>query len=125
MMLLKLGIVFLVMAFIAFLFYLILPKEKISLLITFIILASVGFTTVLTNGANARIENFCEEYNICYELVETVAEYTDYSKEDVAKFFTIVQDDVEAWEAIKMLDSSLTDQDIDAIMRVSALKQEE
>ena len=67
----------------------------------------------------------CTEHCISYELVETVAENTDYTIEEVTDFFIIVNDDMEAWDAIKLLDSSLTDEQINAIMEISAMKQEE
>ena len=67
----------------------------------------------------------CTEHYISYELVETVAENTDYTVEEVTDFFIIVSDDMEAWDAIKLLDSSLTDEQINAIMEISAMKQEE
>ena len=67
----------------------------------------------------------CTEHCISYELVETVAENTDYTIEEVADFFIIVNDNMEAWDAIKLLDSSLTDEQINAIMEISAMKQEE
>jgi hypothetical protein len=67
----------------------------------------------------------CTEHCISYELVETVAENTDYTREEVTDFFIIVNDDMEAWDAIKLLDSSLTDEQINAIMEISAMKQEE
>jgi hypothetical protein len=67
----------------------------------------------------------CTEHYISYELVETVAENTDYTIEEVTDFFIIVNDNMEAWDAIKLLDSSLTDEQINAIMEISAMKQEE
>ena len=69
------------------------------------------------------VKEECEQYSICYELVETVAENTDYSRKEVLDFFIIVHDDMEAWDAIKMLDNSLTDEQVNAIMEISAMKQ--
>ena len=69
-------------------------------------------------------EEICYQNSISYELVETVAEYTHYTEEEVVNFFIIIADDIEAWEAIKMLDSSLTDDQIQAIMEISAMKQD-
>ena len=100
--------------------------------ITNILLSSIIGTSFMISGfglACLSIEmtpqEICEEYSICYELVETVAENTKYSEADVAKFFIIVSDDVEAWDAIKMLDSSLTDEQVNAIMEIRAMKQAE
>ena len=81
------------------------------------------FSTVIK--PEQTVSQLCEEYAICYELVETVAENTKYSEEDVAKFFVIVSDDMEAWDAIRMLDNSLTDEQINALMEISAMKQAE
>ena len=100
--------------------------------ITNILLSSVIGTSFMFGGftlACSSIEmtprEICEEYAICYELVETIAENTKYSEEDVAKFFAIVSDDMEAWDAIKMLDNALTDEQINALMEISAMKQAE
>ena len=71
----------------------------------------------------AAIQILCEENNICYELVETVAEYTDYTELEVAQFFTIVSDDVEAWDAVKMILDNPTDEQVNAIMEISGMKQ--
>ena len=68
-------------------------------------------------------KTICDNYAISYELVETVAEYTNYNEYEVANFFVIVADDVEAWEAIKLLDKSLTDAQVEAIMEISSMKQ--
>lgn len=90
-------------------------------------LGLVGGIIILLSSLFPKLspEQICEDYAICYELVETIAEYTDYSEQDIAQFFAIVCDDIEPYEAIKMLDSSLTDEQIDAIMEISAMKQAE
>ena len=71
----------------------------------------------------ATIEVQCEQNAICYELVETVAEYTDYTEQEIVDFFVIVSDDIDAWTAIRLLDSSLTEGQINAILEISAMKQ--
>ena len=88
-------------------------------------LFTLGLTinTIATSLSPAAIQNMCEENNICYELVETVAEYTDYTELEVAQFFTIVSDDVEAWDAVKMIMDDPTEEQINAIMEISGMKQ--
>jgi hypothetical protein len=81
-----------------------------------------GLSTVLSP---ASLQDICEENSICYELVETIAENTNYTEKQITDFFIIVSDDIEAWDAIKMLDSSLTDEQINAIMEISEMKQAE
>ena len=71
------------------------------------------------------IEEQCEQNAICYELVETVAEYTDYTEQEIVDFFIIVSDDIDAWTAIHLLDGSLTGEQIDALLEISAMKQAE
>lgn len=73
--------------------------------------------------AAPTIQEQCEENAICYELVETVAEYTDYTEQEIVDFFVIVSDDIDAWTAIRLLDSSLTEGQINAILEISAMKQ--
>jgi hypothetical protein len=87
-------------------------------------------TIVTAIGVNQdkafSVEELCGEYAISYELVQTVAEYTDYTEQEVADFFIIVSEsNVEAYDAIKMLDSSLTEKQINAIMEISAMRQVE
>lgn len=84
-------------------------------------------TIVTAIGVNQdkviSVEELCGEYAISYELVQTVAEYTDYTEQEVADFFIIVSEsNVEAYDAIKMLDSSLTEKQINAIMEISAMR---
>ncbi len=71
------------------------------------------------------VQEQCEQNAICYELVETVAEYTDYSEQEIVDFFIIVSDDIDAWTAIHLLDGSLTGEQIDALLEISAMKQAE
>ena len=71
------------------------------------------------------IKEQCEQNSICYELVETVAEYTDYTEQEIVDFFIIVSDDIDAWTAIHLLDGSLTGEQIDALLELSAMKQAE
>lgn len=70
-------------------------------------------------------QQLCEENSISYGLVQAVAEYTDKTEKEVTQFFIIVQDDVEAYEAIQMLDNSLTEKQINAILELGAMKQAE
>lgn len=70
-------------------------------------------------------QEICEENSISYGLVQAVAEYTDKTEEEITQFFIIVQDDVEAYEAIQMLDNSLTEKQINAILEIGAMKQAE
>lgn len=69
-------------------------------------------------------QELCEENYICYELVETLADYTDYTELEIAEYFVIVYDNVDAFVAIQMLDDTLDDDQIQAIMEISAMKQE-
>ena len=62
--------------------------------------------------------------SISYELVETVAEHTHRTEKEIADFFIIVCDDMEAWDAIKLLDNSLTDSQVDAILEISAMREQ-
>lgn len=71
------------------------------------------------------IQEQCEQNAICYELVETVAGYTDYTEQEIVDFFIIVSDDIDAWTAIHLLDGSLTGEQIDALLEISAMKQAE
>ena len=71
------------------------------------------------------IQEQCEQNAICYELVETIAEYTDYTEQEIVDFFIIVSDDIDAWTAIHLLDGSLTGEQIDALLEISAMKQAE
>ena len=80
---------------------------------------------ILAIESQPTTQEICEKNNICYELVETVAEYTDYTELEVVQFFAIVSDDVEAWDAVKMIMNNPTDEQINAIMELSALKQAE
>ena len=75
--------------------------------------------------AAMNVQQVCEENAICYELVQTVAEYTDYTEEEITEFFLIVSDDIDAWTAIHLLDGSLTGEQIDALLEISAMKQGE
>ena len=84
----------------------------------------IGFSLIAIKS-NPTVSQICEENAICYELVQTVAENTDYSEYEVAEFFAIISDDIEAWHAIKLLDNTLTDEQIDAIMEISAMRQEQ
>lgn len=68
-------------------------------------------------------QELCEENYICYELVETLADYTDYTELEIAEYFAIVYDNVDAFIAIQMLDDTLDDDQINAIMEISAMKQ--
>jgi hypothetical protein len=77
------------------------------------------------NASPASLQEECEKHSICYELVQTIAENTNYTEKQITDFFIIVSDDIEAWDAIKMLDSSLTDEQINAIMEISEMKQAE
>lgn len=70
-------------------------------------------------------KEIAEANYICYEIVETVAEYTNYNELEIIQFFVIVSDDMEVWDAIKILDGTLTDVQIEAIMEISAMKQEQ
>ena len=70
-------------------------------------------------------QEICEEYSISYGLVQTTAEFTNYTEEEIIDFFVIVSDNVEAYEAIQMLDSSLTDAQINSILELGAIKQAE
>ena len=71
------------------------------------------------------VETICDEYAISYELVETVAEYLDYSEREVAQFFIIVADDMEPYDAIALLDHKLTEEQIEALLELSSIKQAE
>ena len=88
-------------------------------------LSGITLNAIASELSPAKIQNICEENNICYELVQTIAENTNYTEKQVTDFFIIVSDDIEAWDAIKMLDSSLTDEQINAIMEISEMKQAE
>ena len=79
----------------------------------------------LDQPAAMNVQQVCEENAICYELVQTVAEYTDYTEEEITEFFLIVSDDIDAWTAIHLLDGSLTGEQIDALLEISAMKQAE
>lgn len=72
------------------------------------------------------VEELCGQHAIAYELVQAVAEYTDYTEQEVADFFIIVSEsNIEAYDAIRMLDNSLTEKQINAIMEISAMRQVE
>ena len=71
------------------------------------------------------IQEKCKENAICYELVQTVAEYTNYTEGEVANFFIMVSDNVEAWDAVKMILDNPTEEQVNAIMEISAMKQAE
>lgn len=71
------------------------------------------------------IQEKCEENAICYELVQTVAEYTNYTEGEVANFFIVVSDDMEAWDAVKMMLDNPTEEQVNAIMEISAMRQAE
>ena len=88
-------------------------------------LSGITLNAIASELSPAKIQNICEENNICYELVQTIAENTNYTEKQVTDFFIIVSDDIEAWDAIKMLDSSLTNEQINAIMEISEMKQAE
>lgn len=87
-------------------------------------------TIVTATGVNQNktisVEELCGQHAIAYELVQAVAEYTDYTEQEVVDFFIIVSEsNIEAYDAIKMLDNSLTDAQVSAIMEISAMKQAE
>lgn len=89
------------------------------------LLATGIFCILIFSSLEPNVEQLCEENSISYGLVQTIAEYTDKSEREIAEFFIIVYDDVEAYEAIQMLDSSLTEKQINAILEIGAMKQAE
>lgn len=78
----------------------------------------------LTGDDTLTIEKQCEEVSISYTFVQTVAEMTNTPEEDV---FTISKyaaaNEYELYDVIKMIDSSLSDEEINAIIITSDLKQ--
>ena len=87
---------------------------------------SIVTATGVNQDKAISVEELCGQHAIAYELVQAVAEYTDYTEQEVADFFIIVSEsNIEAYDAIKMLDSSLTEKQIDAIMEISAMRQVE
>lgn len=80
----------------------------------------------VTQDKAISVEELCGQHAIAYELVQAVAEYTDYTEQEVADFFIIVSEsNIEAYDAIRMLDNSLTEKQINAIMEISAMRQVE
>ena len=70
------------------------------------------------------IEEVCGVNCISYELVVTVAEHTHLTEQEVMEFFLIVCDDMDAWDAIKLLDNTLTDSQIDALLEISSMREQ-
>ena len=70
------------------------------------------------------IRAYCEENNICYELVAEVAENSQWSEEEVAVFFRQVSPSIEAYEAIQLLCPEWNTDEINAVMMAAALKEE-
>ena len=92
----------------------------------FMATGSIVTANGVTEDKAISVEELCGQHVIAYELVQTVAEYTDYTEQEVADFFIIVSEsNVEAYDAIRMLDNSLTDRQIEAIMEISAMRQVE
>ena len=85
---------------------------------------SIATAAGVTADKAISVEQLCGEHAVSYELVQVVAEYTEYTEQEIADFFIIVsQSNIEAYDAIKMLDSSLTESQIYAIMEISAMRQ--
>lgn len=92
----------------------------------FMATGSIITATGMNQDKAISVEELCGQHAIAYELVQAVAEYTDYTEQEVADFFIIVSgSNIEAYDAIKMLDNSLTEKQINAIMEISAMRQVE
>lgn len=88
-----------------------------------IILITIAFFIGGLSIQNSYVKNFCEAEHISYELVETVAEYTNISETQAAHVFSAVDELMEPFEAIILLDDSLTEEDALAILTISDRKQ--
>lgn len=103
--------------------------ENVSakIILIFIILSALlifGSATIIATNTPTMKEK-CKNAHISYELVETTAQYTDYTEEQVFEFFSIVADSCEPYEAIRLLDNDLADSQIMSIIELSDMKQKE
>lgn len=70
------------------------------------------------------IPSFCEKNAISYELVESISEYTGESTHDIAYFLKYAANaEVDLYDAIEIIDPSLSNEDITAIINFSDNKQ--
>ena len=88
------------------------------LMIIFSLIVIYAFSGPLSTSA------YCEENNICYELVAEVAENSQWSEEQVAVFFKQVSPSIEAYEAIQLLCPEWSTDEINTVMTAAALKEE-
>lgn len=87
--------------------------------ITMIILGSVFLT-----GDIMTIKEQCEEASISYTFVQTIAEMTNTSEEDVFIISKYAEaNEYEFYDVIKMIDSSLSDEEVNAIIIISNMKE--
>lgn len=96
---------------------------EVLLTVFSIFLILIGSLSMI-RSPSLTIEKQCEEVSISYTFVQTVAEMTDTPEEDV---FTISKyaaaNEYELYDVIKMIDSSLSDEEVNAIIITSDLKQ--
>ena len=103
-------------------------SEKITFLDILLTIISIPMIILggifLTENDTLTIEKQCEEVSISYTFVQTVAEMTNTPEEDVfiiSKY--AAANEYELYDVIKMIDSSLSDEEVNAIIITSDLKQ--
>lgn len=69
---------------------------------------------------------FCEDNSISYDLVQTVAEYTGQSEQEIAYVFCAgAREQYEITDCIKFIDSDISEEEALAIIKISDNKQKE
>ena len=72
-----------------------------------------------------NVERFCEENNISYIFVQTVAEMTNTPETDVATIsYYAMKNELELPEVLYIIDPTISEDDIGMIIRMSDRRQE-